>query len=124
VKYFPLIFLLIVLLSACASATPGPVTSGVEGQVFIGPTCPVMQLDTPCPDKPYQAILTIYDNNHRKISQFQTEIDGTFHVGLAPGDYILHPESASVMPSASDQPFKVSPGEYTNLVITYDSGIR
>ena len=83
-----------------------------------------MQLDTPCPDKPYQATLTIYDNNHRKISQFQTENDGTFQVGLPPGEYVLHPESASVLPSASDQPFTVFLGEITTLVITYDSGIR
>ena len=118
------IFLIILFLAACAPVTSPPADTGIEGQVFIGPTCPVVQLNNPCPDRPYQATLSVLDSNHRKVVKFQTDANGSFHVALAPGAYILHPESPGVMPVASEQPFTVIAGQFTHLNITYDSGIR
>lgn len=54
----------------------------------------------------------------------QTEADGTFHIPLAPGEYILHPESPNVMPFAPDQSFTVPEAEFIYMVVNYDSGIR
>ena len=124
IKY---IFLLIFLLvSGCSSlSVPTPADSGIDGQVTIGPTCPVVQINNPCPDKPYQATLTVLTaSNHRKIIQFKTDANGYFRIALAPGEYILHPESPNVMPHAQDIPFSVVGGKYTRVDITYDSGIR
>jgi hypothetical protein len=92
--------------------------------VSLGPTCPVVQIDHPCPDKPYQAALSILDTHGKSILKFQTDANGDYHVPLAPGDYVMHPESPAVMPHASDQPFTVMPDQFTKLDITYDSGIR
>ncbi len=124
IKY---IFLLIFLLvSGCSSlSAPTQADSGIDGQVTIGPTCPVVQINNPCPDKPYQATLTVLTaSNHRKIIQFKTDANGYFRIALAPGEYILHPESPNVMPHAQDIPFSVVGGKYTRVDITYDSGIR
>jgi hypothetical protein len=115
--------LLVILSAACGSSTSSA-DSGIEGQVFIGPTCPVVHVGDPCPDKPYEATITVLNNTGRKVAKFQTDADGKFRVLLAPGDYILHPESPAVMPVASDQDFTVLPGRFTQLAITYDSGIR
>jgi hypothetical protein len=112
-----------ILLAGCSPA-PTPLASGIEGQVQIGPMCPVVQVGVPCPDRPYQAFLTILRSTGVKVARFQTNTDGTFHFALAPGEYILRPESPGVMPYANEQQFTVKAGEYTRLTVSYDSGIR
>ena len=122
---FKQILLLAVLsLTACSSANPTPTDSGVEGQVFIGPMCPVVQVGQECPDQPYQATLTVNSPTGERIVQIQTENDGTFKIPLAPGEYILHPESPNVMPFAQEQPFTVEAEKFTQVIVNYDSGIR
>lgn len=103
-----------------------PAETGIEGQVFIGPTCPVVQVDNPCPDKAYPATLTILNSAGRKLTRFTTDAEGRFHVPLAPGNYILHPETplGQPLPFAAEQPFSVVEGQFTQLKVTYDSGIR
>ena len=137
-KALPLTLCLL-LLAGCASA---PLTaypngdsaytnplaasgeSGVEGQVFIGPGCPVAQADTPCPDKPYQATLVIRNPQGEEILKVQTDADGKFRILLPSGKYVLHPETQGRYPTASDQEFTVTAGQFTQVIVTYDSGIR
>jgi len=118
--------LLLLFLTGCSTFMPTPAVtdSGIEGQVLIGPMCPVVQEGQECPDQPYQADLTVTSPAGRVIVRFRTEEDGRFRVPLAPGDYILQPESPNVMPFASEQPFTVLPGQFTQIVVSYDSGIR
>ena len=115
--------LFVLFLTACLP-TPQPLDSGIEGIVTIGPMCPVMQEDVPCPDGPYQATLTILEINGKKVTQFQTDENGHFRVELLPGEYLLHPESPNQMPFAEDMLFTVNEHEFTYLEISYDSGIR
>jgi len=115
--------LMILFLSTC-SIDPTPTDSGIEGQVLIGPMCPVVQEGQECPDQPYQATLTVNRLNGRKIVQFQSDEQGRFKIPLAPGEYILHPESPNVMQSASEQTFFVEAGKFTQIIVNYDSGIR
>ena len=113
-----------IVLTGCASIEPTPTDSGIEGQVLIGPMCPVVQEGQECPDQPYQATLTVNSPEGRKIVQIQTDKDGRFKIPLAPGEYVLHPESPNVMPFASEQSLTVEAGKFTEIVVNYDSGIR
>ena len=122
-KFQFLIGLLIISLATC-SAPATPIDSGIEGQVLIGPTCPVVVEGQDCANKPYQATLTVNSPNGRKIAQVQTDEEGRFKIPLAPGEYILHPESPNVMPFAGEQTFIVETGKFTQIVVNYDSGIR
>ena len=115
--------ILILLLATC-SAQPAATASGVEGQVFIGPVCPVVQEGQECPDQPYQATLVVKNINGREIVKVQTDTEGRFKIPLEPGEYILHPESPNVMPFAGEQTFTVTAGRFTQIIVTYDSGIR
>jgi len=115
--------LMILLLSTC-SINSTPADSGIEGQVLIGPMCPVVQEGQECPDQPYQAAITVNSLNGGKIVQVQTDEQGRFKIPLAPGEYILHPESPNGIPYASEQTFIVEAGKFTQIIVNYDSGVR
>ena len=118
---------IVLLVLACGLfATPTPTDSGITGKVLLGPVCPVMIEGQDCPDQPYQATLTVNSLEGRKIVQFQSDEEGNFNVPLPPGEYILHPETpeGAPLPYAEEQRFTVLPGEFTRLIVQYDSGIR
>jgi hypothetical protein len=115
---------LIILLSTCSMKPPTPTESGIEGQVVIGPICPVAQEGQECPDQPYQALLTVTSSKGERIVQVQTDENGMFKIPLAPGEYVLHPESPNRLPFASEQSVLVEAGRFTQVSVTYDSGIR
>lgn len=114
----------ILLLATWSIHSPTPRESGIDGQVLIGLMCPVVQPGQSCPDQPYPATLTVEGPNGEMIVQFQTDEQGHFRVPLSPGQYILHPESPNGIPSAADQTILVATGQYTQVTIHYDSGIR
>ena len=119
-----LIGVLILVLATCSIYSPTPRGSGLEGQVLLGPMCPVAQSGQECPDQPYQATLTVKSLDGLQITQFETDAQGRFQVSLVPGQYILHPESPDGLPFAGDQSFSVETGRYTQITVRYDSGIR
>jgi len=119
-----LIGVAILLLATCSLYNPTPRGSGVQGQVLIGPTCAVVQQGQACPDQPYQATLTVNSSSGVRITQVQTDAQGHFRIPLVPGQYVLHPESPNGVPFASDQSFSVVTGQYTQVTVNYDSGIR
>ena len=119
-----LVGVLILVLATCSIYSPTPRGSGIEGQVLLGPMCPVVQQGQECLDQPYQATLTVTSLNGVQITQFQSDEQGRFRVSLVPGEYILHPESPNGLPFAGDQSFMVETGRYTQINVNYDSGNR
>jgi hypothetical protein len=118
---------LLFALSGCAgsSLVLGPrAAQGIDGQVLLGPMCPVQQVGNPCPDQPYQAWIDVRDSGGSQITRVQSGTDGHFRVGLAPGSYVLHPESGNPLPRASNQQVEVVAGTYTSVTISFDTGIR
>ena len=114
----------ILLIATWSFHNPAPRESGIEGQVLMGPICPVTQPGQVCPNQPYQATLTVSSPNGGAIMQFQTDGGGHFRIPLAPGEYVLHPVSPSGIPFAADQVIMVGTGQYTQVLVNYDSGIR
>lgn len=117
----------LVAVTACttSSALLGPdAPQGIEGQVMLGPMCPVAQVNDPCPDQPYQAWMDIRDADGRNVTRIQSDADGHFRVGLESGSYMLHPESGNPLPRASDQQVDVAAGVYTAVTVDFDTGIR
>jgi hypothetical protein len=101
-------------------------TSGITGLVLIGPMCPVMRADEPCPDQPFAATLLIRDSQGRQLCTVASGDDGRFQVALPAGSYEVVPLAggASGLPFAAPQWVTVAPGQYTAVTVAYDSGIR
>jgi len=122
------IYVLLALGLALAGCSPGtaPTDSGIQGRVVVGPTCPVEMPGMDCADKPYQAMLAVLTPSGDRVTRFTTDEQGRFRENLAPGDYILHPESPDDMglPYGIEQTFTVEEGRFTELLVVYDSGIR
>lgn len=102
--------------------------SGIEGQAFIGPVCPVVSAEnqTQCADQPYQAVIAVMDQQNTVVTQFQTDATGHFKVELPPGTYTLNPQSEqnAPFPRAGVKQVTVKEGEFTQIEINFDSGIR
>ena len=106
---------------------PPVLTSGIEGTITIGPTCPVERVppDPNCADKPYQATVVVKTADEQKeLTSFSSDQDGRFKVKLIPGTYILVPVSNNTHPQASSQKVIVKANNFTQVTISFDSGIR
>jgi len=114
--------------AACdASNLLGPdAPQGIEGIALLGPMCPVVSESDPCPDQPYQANIEVRTAGERHVTTVRSGEDGRFRVGLEPGRYRLVPERGgpSPFPTASDQTVDVLEGVYTQVTVSFDTGIR
>ncbi|MDH3222416.1 MAG: hypothetical protein OEO23_01765 [Gemmatimonadota bacterium] len=97
---------------------------GIEGLVLIGPQCPVQTLEDPCPDLPYEAAIDIRNRAGDVVVRARSGQDGMFRVGLRPGVYTLVPLSGDPFPVAQAQEVEVPRGEYAEVIISFDTGIR
>jgi hypothetical protein len=115
-------------LGACspAGASPSPSTldSGIRGNVLLGPTCPVEIVgQSPCVT-PYSAVLVITDSDDREVARTTAAVDGTFSIPLPPGEYVILPQAGNPFPQASPVDVTVVPGQFAEVQINYDTGIR
>ena len=113
-------------MAAC-SPNPSPdLNSGIEGTILEGPMCPgpVQVGNNTCPDQPYQATIDILNTDKVQVTQVHSDASGNFKVDLAPGTYVLHPIPGTPLPIAADQTVEVLAGQYTQVTINYDTGMR
>jgi len=120
------LFMGLALLPWCLVQAAGHWHSGIIGQVFIGPTCPVIRPGLNCADRPFQTGISIYSKKGKFITRFRTDVKGQFEVRLKHGRYVVVPEGAgsSSLPFVAALEVIVEKREFTPVVITYDSGIR
>jgi len=121
-----LVTALVASIVACGGPAKAPPDSGIEGQIFIGPLCPVVQEGVPCPDEPYQASIRVRRSSGEVIATLASGEGGRFRINLAPGSYVLEPLSPNegAPPYAGPVTVRVRAHAFTRVRITYDSGIR
>ena len=117
------ILLTLAILAACNAA---PIGQGIKGIVLLGPQCPVVQVDNPCPDKPYQTDLVVTSaDGMRTIKLFSSNADGSFQVTLAAGEYAIRSLNPGGLPSCSSEgTVIVRAGALTETTVFCDTGIR
>jgi len=119
--------LLATLLAACgpssASVPPG---TGIHGTVTLGPTCPVEKVGEPPCVTPYAATLVITSaEDDSVVARVSSGPDGAFSVDVPPGDYVIVPQpGGDPYPTGTPVEVTVEAGAYTEIEVSYDSGIR
>ncbi len=116
------IALLAVVGAGCAGGAP---RSGVQGVVTAGPQCPVEQLGSPCPDRPFVGIVRASALDGTVVAETETDDQGRFRVALDPGTYVLAVVTdGGGPPTATPQPVQVEEGRFTRVTLRVDTGIR
>ncbi|HSH22179.1 MAG TPA: hypothetical protein VK992_06175 [Candidatus Caenarcaniphilales bacterium] len=122
----------LVVLYACNDLTstvqtPSP-PSGIRGTVILGPTCPTAQ--EPGAHEPvtcltpYSAQLVVLDGESEVVTRITSGADGRFEVSLPPGEYVVAPQGGDPYPIAQPISVAVVAGEYEDIEINFDTGIR
>lgn len=107
----------------------GEFWGSIEGTVFLGPVCPVVQYppDPSCDDRPYETKLAVYTAAESGVvREFSSNASGKFSVELPPGEYVIRSAvAANVLPyCSSDENISVKANDSTTVVVYCDSGIR
>jgi hypothetical protein len=129
-----LVALVIAIASACnpgagpspsRAATP-PTTTGVQGVVLAGPTCPVERPgESPCVRAVSGAAILALDPSGREASRAVSDASGAYFLRLAPGTYEIVPQPVQgLMGVAAKTSVTVPNGAPVQLDLEYDTGIR
>jgi hypothetical protein len=116
--------------AACGRPSPvgdtvaPPTNLNVHGQVVLGPMCPVLRENSPCPDRPIRARVWVRSAD-RNVVVTDTDAQGRFQLQLPSGSYEAWAVAADSHRGSKTTTFRVgSPTRVTNLIVTVDSGIR
>lgn len=124
------IYVLLIVFSYMAACSNRPkteeVSSGITGQVLLGPMTPVVRSDKIVPDKPFQAKIQILNEKREFITEFETDEEGKFTVPLPPGIYIISPVAPrpNLPPHPEEKTVMVEEGTFLETKVLFDTGIR
>ena len=108
-----------------ATETPA---SGIRGSVILGPTCPTGSspgANDPVPClTPYSAQLVVLDAENDVAGRVTSDADGRFELELPPGEYVITPLGGDPYPIAQPISVTVPAGEFVEVQINFDTGIR
>ena len=113
------------LLGACAGGGSGgsDLSSGIQGVVQAGPTCPVEQVGSPCPDRPVPSALRAIRADGR-IAAGRTDDRGRFRLALEPGTYVVTATPLAGTMTPVPVTVTVTSGAYAKVTLEADTGIR
>jgi hypothetical protein len=99
-------------------------TSGVNGSVTAGPTCPVERVGHPCPPRPVSAAIRAQTGGGRVVGRTHSDGNGRYAMALPPGRYTLVVQTGSTFPRCPTTPVTVPPNRTVAADISCDTGIR
>ena len=108
---------------ASPEGTPAA-TSGIHLTATIGPTCPGPERPGQVCTKPYEGLFIVTDKAGAEVARAATDQTGQATIDLPPGDYTIGHKVEGKLPSAAATTVTVLPGQYVEVSIGLDSGIR
>ena len=128
---FHLMLALAVLLAVGAGCMAGPAApkGTLQGQVTIGPICPVERPDQPCTPSPdaYAArkVLVFSSDGGTRVATVPLNETGYYRVDLDPGTYVVDINRVGIDRSPDvPRTITLAAGETITLDIDIDTGIR
>ena len=92
--------------------------------MLLGPQCPVVTEESPCPDKAVSAEVVAMRLEDREVFTARSGSDGRFRLALGPGAYEVQALVTAGAMFAKPVNVTVSPGEFVHVDVLLDTGIR
>jgi hypothetical protein len=132
---YAIVTLVVALTLGCESTTthlPTPEATvassatGVKGVTVVDEGCPVLPIESQCPQRPLPARVLVLDQKGVEVTRANTDRNGQFQIELSPGDYILQGQNltGAPLPSAMPLPVEVQKGRMQVVTIQFESGVR
>jgi hypothetical protein len=114
------------LAALAVALTAGCGATGVEGTTVVDEGCPVLPMESPCPQRPLPARVLVLNHKGAEIAHTNTNEKGEFRIRLSAGDYVLQGQNLTggPLPSATPVSVNVKDGRMQAVTIQFDSGVR
>jgi len=116
------VLVVLVVAVSCASNAGAP-SGGIEGQVTIGPTCPVERAGSPCPPGMWSGTVRATSSDGT-VHETTAGSDGSYRLALAPGTYTVTPVVEGGGPPTAKPVTVTVTTAMQQLDLQLDSGIR
>ncbi len=107
-----------------SAAPPGDGSTGIDGRVTAGPTCPVEPTDHPCPRSPVHERVDAFDSAEHLAGTATTTETGRYSISLPPGTYTLRVHAGGPFPRCPAIRVTVVADATVTGDIDCDTGIR
>ncbi len=112
-----------------STVPPSPVStpsaaSGVHLTAKIGPTCPGPERPGQVCTQPYQGLFVVTTAAGAEVARVTTDQNGQATIDLPPGDYIVTPKVEGKSPSGAPTNVTIVAGQYVEVNVELDSGMR
>jgi len=119
----------VVVPEATREALPDPartplVASGIHLTAMVGPTCPGPERPGQVCRLPYEGLFVVTDDTGAEVARATTNQNGKATFDLPAGTYTVTPGVDGKFPSGAPAAVVVAPGQYLEVSIDLDSGIR
>jgi hypothetical protein len=100
--------------------------SGLTFTATVGPTCPGPQRVGQVCTAPYEGEFIVTRPDGNEAARFKTGVDGRAVVDLPPGAYTVSTQldAGSVLRRGGSVEVTVVPGQYVDVVLDLDTGMR
>jgi hypothetical protein len=111
------------------SPAAGPAGSGVQGELIVDQGGPVVREGSPWPAYPLSGRIEAVRMGLATtgpVARADSDAQGRFRLVLPPGEYVLRARNLTGAPVPTARPvtIRVAAGEFTEITIHFDSGIR
>lgn len=99
-------------------------SSGIRLTATVGPTCPGPERPGQVCTQPYEGWFVITDSTGAEAARTITNAEGQAVIDLPPGAYTITPKIEGRFPSGAPVNATVIAGQYVDVALELDSGIR
>jgi hypothetical protein len=115
--------------AATREGSPSPVStpiaaSGIHLTATLGSTCPGPARPNQVCTQPYEGLFAVTNANGAEVARFTTDQNGKATIDLPPGDYTITPKVEGRLPSGAPVTATVLAGQYAEVSLELDSGMR
>ena len=113
-----------------APPTPAPTklvptgSSGIRLTATVGPTCPGPERPGQVCTQPYEGLFVVTNSSGAETARATTDQAGQVLIDLPPGEYTVTPKIEGRFPSGAPVTVTVTDGQYADVNIELDSGMR